>query len=203
MRSQMAGVIIETNKLLKFAKDNGDVCLRYPPLGEIAELRIACMFDAAHAVRVDRGSQGGYLVLLTHKDAFCGKEYEYHVLDWRSFRLPRVARSSLSAEAQSAGQATDAVDFIVRFWYLILNPDEPLRSVLARTQFNLEPTFITDAKALYDSYHRTGMNSSSTDKRTSLEIRVTKEQVLSMGGNLRWISSERQFGDGLTKMQTR
>ena len=59
------------------------------------------MFDAAHAVRSDGGSQGGYLELLTHKDAFCGKECEYHMLDWRPFRLPRVARSSLSAECRT------------------------------------------------------------------------------------------------------
>ena len=41
------------------------------------------------------------------------------------------------------------------------------------------------------------------DKRTGLEIRVAKEQLTSLGGMLRWVSSERQYADGLTKMSTR
>ena len=58
---------------------------------------------------------------------------------------------------------------------------------------------ITDAKALFDSYHRESLVSSVTDRRISLEIRVVKEQMESLGGSLRWVSSERQLADGLTK----
>ena len=39
------------------------------------------------------------------------EEGEYHILDWRSFKTPCVSRSSLGAEAQAGGQASDAVDF--------------------------------------------------------------------------------------------
>ena len=62
---------------------------------------------------------------------------------------------------------------------------------------------MTDAKALYDSYHRESLVSSVTDRRVSLEIRVVKEQMQSLEGNLRWVSSERQLADGLTKESTR
>ena len=44
---------------------------------------------------------------------------------------------------------------------------------------------MTDAKALYDSYHRESLVSSVTDRRVSLEIRVVKEQMQSLEGNLR------------------
>ncbi len=57
---------------------------------------------------------------------------------------------------------------------------------------------MTDAKALYDSYYRESLVSSVTDRRISLEIRVEKEQLQSLDGNLRWVSSERQLADGLT-----
>ena len=67
-----------------------------------------------------------------------------------------------------------------------------------------KPILITDAKALSDSSHKEGCSSStSVDRRTSREIRVMKEQIMSLHGELRWISSERQFADGLTKSQTR
>ena len=39
-----------------------------------------------------------------------GPEGAYHVLDWRSLKTPRVTRSSLGAEAQSGGQACDALE---------------------------------------------------------------------------------------------
>ena len=41
---------------------------------------------------------------------------------------------------------------------------------------------ITDANALYDSYHREGLGGNVTDKRTGLEIRVTKERLQSLHG---------------------
>ena len=55
---------------------------------------------------------------------------------------------------------------------------------------SLKPILMTDAKALYDSFHREGINSSVVDKRVSLEIRVMKERVTELNRNLRWISSE-------------
>ena len=57
---------------------------------------------------------------------------------------------------------------------------------------------VTDAKALYDSYHREGVSSSVVDKRVGLEIRVMKEMLEELNGQLRWMSSERQIADGLT-----
>ena len=61
----------------------------------------------------------------------------------------------------------------------------------------------TDAKALYDSYHRESLISNVTDRRSSLEIRVVKEQIGSLGGTMRWVSSDRQLADGLTKASMR
>ena len=58
-------------------------------------------------------------------------------------------------------------------------------------------------KALYDSYHRDAINHCATDKLTNLELRVVREQVEGMNGVLKWIPSERQFGDGLTKIAAR
>ena len=92
-------------------------------------VRLVTMFDAAHGVRPDETSQGGYLTLLVHQDAF-NKELAYHVLDWKSYKLPRVARSSLSAEAQSAGQAADATEYARRFLESFLHPERSLREIL-------------------------------------------------------------------------
>jgi len=202
MSAGLVKSITDANKLLKFAKENSDVSLRYSYLDEPQNLRLACMFDAAFCVRRDNASQGGYIVTLVPESTFHGKESEYHVIDWKSSKLPRVARSSLGAEAQAAGQAADSVDFICKFWDHLWYPNLTLEQLLHRP-CGLQPTIITDAKALYDSYFREGATGSITDKRVGLEIQVTKERMQKLGGTMKWISSERQFTDSLTKEQTR
>ena len=140
--------------------------------------------------------------MLVPQETFDGVEMPYHLIDWKSSKLPRIARSSLGAESQAAGQSVDTVEFCCRFWEHLLKPSLDLRHLL-QEESSLRPVMITDAKALYDSYHREGLGGNVTDKRTGLEIRVTKERLQSLGGSFKWISSERQYADGLTKEATR
>ena len=196
--------VADSNRLLKFAKDNSDVGLCYEHLGSLNQLRVLCFFDAAFATRSDGSSQAGYIILMINKELLQhdGPEGAYHVLDWRSLKTPRVARSSLGAEAQAGGQACDALENVCVYWNHLLDPRRPLKELL-EAPCPLEPTMVTDAKALYDSFHREGVGSSVVDKRVSLEVRVMKERLLSLGGSLRWMSSERQMADGLTKESAR
>ena len=84
----------------------------------------------------------------------------------------------------------------------MLDPRRKLKELLD-CKSTLEPTMVTDAKALYDSFHREGYSNSVVDKRVSLEVKVMKERLLALGGSLRWMSSERQLADGLTKESAR
>ena len=190
---------MEANALLKFAKEHADVTLKYEPFEsvnnhtDLSKIRLVVMFDASHAAREDHTSQQGHLAILVVEEVF-EQETPYHVVDWRSYKLPRVARSSLSAEAQAAGGASDSPEYICRFWSIIFDPRPKLRERLQESS-PLRPTMVTDAKALYDAWRKetTTSASSSVDKRTYLESR----------GCLKWVSSERQFADGLTKSSTR
>ena len=192
---------LETNRLLKFAKDNADVGLTYAPL-DLKDVRIVTAFDASFGCRPDGSSQGGFVVMLAPRKILETEEGDYLILDWRSLKLPRIARSSLAAEAQAAACASDATEFACRYFEHLKSPTVPLRDLL-KMKSSLEPVLITDAKALFDSYHRESIVSSVTDRRISLEIRVVKEQMVSLGGTLRWVSSERQLADGLTKDSAR
>ena len=182
---------------------NKDVGLTYNYIGEPQDLRLITFFDAGFTARPDGNSQGGYITLLVNQSLLTSSEEgEYHVINWRSFKTPRAARSSLGAEAQAGGQAADSVDFTRRFWQHLLQPSLRLQDLI-EAKSTLKPVLVTDAKALYDSYHREGISSSLIDKRVSLEIRVMKERMECLGGSLRWMSSERQIADGLTKESAR
>ena len=189
----LVGTAVEANRLLKFAKENSDVGLCFAPLGPLEQLRMITAFDASFCSRSDGSSQGGYFVMLANNSVLESGEGPYHILDWKSFRLPRVARSSLSAEAQAAGCASDATEFACRYFEHLRFPDWSLAELL-QAKSVLNPVMITDAKALYDSYHRESLISNVTDRRSSLEIRVVKEQIGSLGGSMRWVSSDPAAG---------
>ena len=51
--------------------------------------------------------------------------------------------------------------------------------------------------------NRAGASSSVVDKRMSFEIKVMKESLVELRGNLKWMSSDRHIADGLTKESAR
>lgn len=55
-----------------------------------------------------------------------------------------------------------------------------------------------DDKALYDSL-TAEVPQRQDDKRTKIEVMVTKEKIASCDTKLRWLSSEEQLADGVTK----
>ena len=80
--------VLECNKLLRFAKST-------KMSASTSELQLLCFFDAGFTARSDGSSQGGYILMLVNRQLLTsGEDGEYHVLDRRSFRTPRVTRSS-------------------------------------------------------------------------------------------------------------
>ena len=117
----------EANKVLRYAKENYDVGLEYRPLSASKDdITFIAFSDASFACRADLSSQGGYLVAMVDKSVANGDQGHYNVLDWRSWELARVSRSTLSAESQAASEAADSLLFTTTFWNLIWRPWLPL-----------------------------------------------------------------------------
>ena len=187
------------NKCLRFAKQNQDAGLEFRHLGSKDEIIFACYSDASFASRDDLSSQGGYLLIMTHRDVTSGGEGHYNIVDWRSWKLARVSRSTLAAESQAASEAADALLFAVTFWRLIWSPWLPLDDIRT-AQIPNQPKLVVDAKALFDMLVREAIQAgSSTDKRTAIEVLVTQDKLRCCNGTTMWVSSELQYSDGLTK----
>ena len=75
-----------------------------------------------------------------------GDEGKYNLIDWSSWKLARVARSSLSAESQATAEAADALLFTCLFWRLIFSPELPIDQD-ASAQLRHPPAHVVDAKA--------------------------------------------------------
>ena len=187
------------NKALRYAKANADVGLEYRNIGSKDEVTFVAFSDASFGRRSDHSSQGGFLLLMVSKDVAHGAEGHYNVIDWRSWKLARIARSTLAAESQAASDAADALLFASTFWNLLWLPWLPLDQVETPRMPN-SPKLVVDAKALYDQLVRPELQATSgTDKRTTIEVLVTQDKLSCCGGTTMWVSSERQYSDGLTK----
>ena len=157
--------------------------------------------DAAFAVRPDGSSQGGLLVVMTSKKVLSGETVPYSVLSWRSHKLQRVCRSSLAAEAQGLATALDELVMVKTMVSLMLDPRQDPRAP-ETAQWPGSSVAVIDAKALYDALKKPGFTSSQ-DKRTAIEILCVQDELKRLGTTLRWVSSERMLGDGLTKVGSR
>ena len=116
--------------------------MKLPPLGD--DFGFLALSDAAWATRPDGSSQGGYLILAVPQAAFSDELTSYSIIDWRSWKLERVSRSSLNAETQAAATAADALEFAKAFFGLISNPDAGIKDPDIRNQRS--SALVVDAK---------------------------------------------------------
>ena len=179
---------------MRYAKENNDVGLEYRPLSASKDdITFIAFSDASFACRSD---------LSVDKTVAKGEQGHYNVLDWRSWKLARVSRSTLAAESQAASEAADSLLFTTTFWNLIWRPWLPLDN-LNTPKMKEEPHLIVDAKALYDLLSKREVQANSgSDKRTTIEVLVTQGKLACSGSTTRWVSSEQQYADGLTKQSS-
>lgn len=197
----------ELNKTLRFGKQNANVTVKFMAKKStgrattLDDLTLICYADAAFGVRKDMSSQGGYIVVACDVSVLKGEKRPGSMISWRSFKLPRVCRSSLAAECQACSTALDEL-MMAKLYLIFLQ--KPLAS-LAEGQRILggkECALVTDCKALYDAVQRETIQQ-ATDKRVAIEGLMIKGLLTELRCQWRWVSSERQLADGLTKVSAR
>lgn len=194
--------IQELNKTLRFAKQSSDVSLKMTKvLKGIEDMCFVCFSDAAYGARSDGASQGGFIIVMTSRSVLEGKAVDYNIVGWRSFKLTRVCRSSLSAEAQGCSTALDELMMMKTMTSLVFNPDLDPRDASTAAEFGAS-AIVIDAKGLFDALKKDCIGSGA-DKRAAIDILCIKEELQRLQCNLRWVSSERMLADGLTKLHAR
>ena len=88
--------------------------------------------DAAYADGREGATQAGYLVSFTHKAINEGEVKTWTPAFWRSYRVPRVVNSTLSAEAQAMSAATGMLERILLLVSEALDGPQNLLTVWSR-----------------------------------------------------------------------
>ena len=143
-------------------------------------------------------SQACYYVLLASPELMQGRPGPFNILDTRSHRIPRVCRSSYSAETLGAEEAFD-VGLLCRGFLSVargLNLSD--KNVAERSMDSVQLTVVVDAKDVND---KVNSDTTSFGSQKSLAFTVAWMRTTLRRPNvaLKWTSTENMFADGGTK----
>ena len=190
----------KANKLIRQAQRDDSLPIHIHAI-PMDQLNFGVFSDAAWGVRPDGSSQGGFLIYATSHALHKGEEAPVGIIDWKSWKLSRKCRSSLSAESQAMADSVDMLNFIRLFFADFLHPEGiDLRQPDVILKLLPEAFAITDCKSLYDALEKNeSLGLGLSEKRTSIEVSATKQQMRATGIRTKWVNSDRQLADVLTK----
>lgn len=122
-------------------------------------------------------------------------------MSWHSKKLKRICRSSTSAEVQSCANGYDDSEFVRQLLYEF----ESSRGITAKTSdediARIPAAVVCDAKNMYDSVTRiTSSGLQLEEKRLCLEVWSIRERASATNAPLKWVNSNHQMADDLTKV---
>eukprot|EP00913_Durusdinium_trenchii_P030874 g28916.t1 len=102
---------------------------------------------------------------------------------------------------KACATALEELMMVKTFLQVLKKPQKSLKEL--KDQLDGEDcAMVTDCKALFDAIHRETIQQ-ATDKRVAIEGLVIKDLLHDLRCQWRWVSSERQLSDGLTKIGAR
>ena len=151
----------DLNKVARNVFGSNNMTIKFRRFNENANLRLLLISDGNLAREKDEKSQGGFWILLAEDKDSNVEEIKVSILSWRSWKLKRIAVSSLCAETQALHVAIDAV----------LGVQELIKMMHG---VKLEIDCRTDCEALYNAITK----SNATEmQRTRVQIASIKEDV--------------------------
>ncbi|CAK0890820.1 unnamed protein product [Prorocentrum cordatum] len=194
-----ASTIQKINKLIRTMNDTADVVMLIPAIEQIA---VVGWGDAAWAARITGESQGGEMIVLAPLSFLSGSTETVALISWRSCKLPRVARSSTSAEVQMMTETLDEISYVRLFIYELEcgQVDYTNKQHVNDAISSCPGVLVTDGKSGYDAIEKSeSAGLGLRDKRTSIECLGIRQQKEQTALQIRWVHSDAMLADGLTK----
>ena len=169
------------NKVLRKLKLH-ECKLLFPDLGDLPKLKLVLYNDAACANPCDGVSSTGRRISFLAGNGRCCP------ISWSSIKVKRVVKSSLAAESSSLVDGLDTAYCIGRLFTEITYNECDVTKIATQA--------FVDNKSLVQSVYPTTLVS---EKRLRVDLAATQQTVKRRQATLKWISSEEQIADCLTK----
>ena len=189
--------VLRCNKLLDKVKDMKDHHMRIhsiPP----DELHLYVWVDAGSQNRPDGSSTQGIVVAAASNKLLEGECKDVSFVTWHSQKIDRKCRSPGAAEAVAAINGEDYL-FFSRFQMseMLGNP-VGVRNA-NETVNRVGGCLITDSRNVYDKLETETLSIKGAEKRTDIEMLALKSAQIRNRVVIRWVHSEAQLANGLTK----
>ena len=184
------GDLQKAYEAIEYAKATMNDGITMPAIPFNRATTILAYGDSSWCNAVNFTSQYGVLIVLCPpqvSECTC----QGMIIDWKSGRMQRVARSTLAAEANAADEAADRACFSNHFITELLYGIPAFHG-------NMEMAMkqATDAKSLYDCL--ISENPSTLEKRSMVSIRSVQQSMSPK--QVHWIPTHLMHCDGLTKI---
>ena len=131
-----------------------------------------------------------------------GAMTDVHLVSWSSHKLKRKGRSSNVVEAQALCDTEDQLHWLRVMWQSFHGlPCDPLSR--AETVKQLPAFLITDSKYNYDALQSSSGGLGVQEKRAAPELSDLQERIEECCVQLRWVHSEANIADAMTKPSAR
>ena len=157
--------------------------------------------DAAWANRPDNiASTEGIVLGMAPKALRQGSLTNVSLLSWKSGKIERKCRSPACAEVHAVVNAEDELYHMRYLWSEMHFPRSVLNTLTAAKIVALSPGIVvTDSKNLYDRLDKDTPTIKGEEKRATIEALALKDSSEESGTELRWVHSDAQLGNSLTK----
>eukprot|EP00439_Symbiodinium_sp_Y106_P024975 s3776_g3.t1 len=189
--------ITQTNLLLYHAQQRKEHKLVMQRCSD-QDMQFYAWVDAANQNRRDGGSTQGILVGAASKELLKGAVGTVSPIAWHSSRIDRTCRSPGSSETQAAVNGEDVLFYIRYQWAEMMGTDVNLRDP-SKTVATVDGCLVTDSRNVYDKLHTAVLTIQGAEKKANLELLSVKESQVNTGLVIRWVHSEAQLANALTK----
>ena len=190
--------IHQTNKLLFKAKARKDHVLKIHVHSKEEPLGVFCWADAAGQNRRDGGSTQGIFVGIGPLKLLDGEIGKITPMSWHAGKIDRVTRSPGSAEARAVVNGEDIM-YHVRFQYGEMLMSQPNVFDVNEIVNQIPGCIISDSRNVYDKLASAELSPKGAERRTDIELLAMKAAQKRNNVLVRWVHSEAQIGNALTK----
>ena len=165
---------------------------------EASDLGCYAWVDAANENRHDGGSTQGIFIGLAPQSMLQGELCGVSPIAWHSHKIDRVCRSPGAAETQAAVNGEDHLYYVHYQWAEMLfglgdtkDPDSLVTKVPG--------CVISDSRNVYDKLQTEVLVIKGAEKKANIELLSLKEAQHRTKVVVRWVHSEAQLANSLTK----
>ncbi|CAE7357392.1 RE1 [Symbiodinium sp. CCMP2592] len=190
--------IAKANACLRRARAAKDHVMKIHAFRNGEDLGLYGWVDAGNQNRVDGYSTQGIFIGVAPTTLLQGELCPISPVAWHSNRIERACRSPGAAEAHAAINGEDSLFYARCQWHELLHGAGDVRNPAADVGKVLG-CLITDSRNVYDKLVTAVLTIKGAEKRTNIEMVALKESQEQTGLVLRWVHSEAQLANALTK----